>query len=96
MSADEQVTVRENDSKSQFEVTVDGHDAYVTFTRDDHAITFDHTFVPPALEGRGIAGQLAKHGLEYAREHGLAVVPQCPYIRSYIERHPEYQDLVEK
>jgi predicted GNAT family acetyltransferase len=73
---------------------VEGEDAFVTFSREGDQIAFLHTLVPPAIEGRGIAGQLARHGLEYARENGLRVLPRCPYIRTYIDRHPEYQDLV--
>jgi predicted GNAT family acetyltransferase len=66
----------------------------VTFKRDPGRISFLHTYVPPELEGRGIAGQLARYALEHARANRLAVVPHCPYVRAYIDRHPEYQDLV--
>jgi predicted GNAT family acetyltransferase len=59
-------------------------------------IIFTHTGVPSALEGRGIGSALAKAGLEYARAQGMAVVPLCPFVRSYIERKPEYQPLVQK
>ena len=50
--------------------------------------------MPAALEGRGIGGALAKAGLEFARANHLQVVPLCPFVRSYIERKPEYQPLV--
>ncbi len=59
-------------------------------------IVFTHTGVPPALEGRGIGSALAKTGLEYARANNLEVVPLCSFVRGYIERKPEYQDLVHK
>lgn len=91
---DELPAIRLNEEAKQFEVTVDDRLAVVTFTRGDGSISYDHTLVPPELEGRGIAGRLAKHALDYARESGLAVVPRCPYVRAYIERHPEYADLV--
>lgn len=94
MATGQEPAIRMKDDPQQFEVTVDGRLAYVTFTRDEGRITFHHTFVPPELEGRGIAGRLAKHALDYAREAGLAVVPRCPYVRAYIDRHPEYADLV--
>ncbi|MGH2634003.1 MAG: GNAT family N-acetyltransferase [Tepidiformaceae bacterium] len=43
-----------------------------------------------------MAGRLAVAGLDYARANGLRVIASCPYVHSYIERHPEYQDLVTK
>ena len=52
--------------------------------------------MPEQLEGRGIASKLAKTALDYSRAEGLTVVPLCPFIASYIERHPEYADLVGK
>lgn len=88
--------VRRNDDQNRFEVEVDGHIAELTFRRRGDVIHYTHTGVPKALEGRGIAGRLATAALEYARDEGLSVVPDCPYVRGYIEKHPEYQDLVRK
>ncbi len=86
--------IRRDDTDSRFEVVLDGQRAELSFTRLGDHITFHHTRVPKALEGQGIAGRMAHDALEYARAEGLRVEPQCPYVRSYIERHPEYQDLV--
>ncbi len=55
---------------------------------------FTHTEVPPVFEGQGVAGKLVRTALEHARAAGLAVWPVCPFVRSYIRRHPEFQDLV--
>lgn len=57
-------------------------------------IAFLHTEVPESFRGPGIAGALARAGLEFAREQKLGVVPYCPFVRSYIKRHPEYEALV--
>ncbi|MCK9518734.1 MAG: N-acetyltransferase [Dehalococcoidia bacterium] len=95
MATGADATIRKNEDKRRFEVMVDGQEAYLTFADDSTRLWLLHTFVPPPLEGRGIAGRLAKHGLEYARENGLAVVPLRPYVLACIERHPDYQDLVE-
>lgn len=46
------------------------------------------------FQGAGLAGELAKASLDDARARHLAVVPTCPYIRSWIDRHPGYADLV--
>ena len=85
-----------NIEESRFEVQQDGHLAELDYNLSGTAITFTHTGVPPALEGRGIGGLLAKAGLDYARQHHLDVVPLCPFVRSYIERKPEYQSMVKQ
>jgi predicted GNAT family acetyltransferase len=56
-------------------------------------IDMRHTEVPAALEGRGVANELARAALDYAREKKLRVIPTCPFVRSYIRRHPQYADL---
>jgi uncharacterized protein len=86
--------VRNNESESRYETTVDGHVSVVEYHREGKRITFTHTIVDEALEGRGIAGAMVKHALEDAKTHGLEVVPQCQYVARYIERHPEYQNIV--
>lgn len=53
-----------------------------------------HTEVDPAFEGRGIAGAMARHILEEARAASSRVTAKCPFIRSWLERHPEYDDMV--
>lgn len=83
-----------NESENRFETNIDGHRAVVEYRdRGDHW-TIVHTFVPPHLEGRGIAAALTKTLLDYAREKGIKVRPICPYAVSYIKRHPEYEDIV--
>jgi predicted GNAT family acetyltransferase len=55
---------------------------------------FTHTFVPDALRGRGIAAVLVRTALEEARRTGRRVVPRCSYVAEFIQRHPEFRDLV--
>ncbi len=90
----EPVSVHNNREANRFEVKKDGELAELDYQLQDDRIIFTHTGVPDSLEGQGIGGALAKAGLTYAREHNLQVVPLCPFVRSYIERKPEYQDLV--
>ena len=68
--------------------------AIADYVIDGSTITFTHTEVPAALEGRGIASQLIKFALTDARERGLTVMPQCSFVHDYIERHPEWRDLL--
>jgi predicted GNAT family acetyltransferase len=91
-------TVTHQPDQSRFAVMQDGETAELTYRggADGEPIVFTHTGVPAALEGRGIGSALAKAGLEYARANNLEVVPLCSFVRSYIERKPEYQDLVRK
>ena len=86
--------VIDNEAKSQFEIHLEGEVAVLQYIRRNGRAIYVHTGVPLALEGHGIAGQLARHALDDARARGLKVVPRCPYVRAYIERHPEYADLV--
>lgn len=86
--------VHNNEIEHRFEIEAGGELAILTYMREEGRIVYVHTSVPAPLEGHGIAGQLAMHALEYARAEGLLVAPLCPYIRGYIERHPEYEDLV--
>lgn len=86
--------IRHNESESRFETTVDGETAVVEYYVEGDTITYTHTIVPEPIGGRGIAQQLAKSALDHARGNNLKIVPQCSFIRTYIQRHPEYEDLV--
>lgn len=86
--------IHDNTQRHQFELTVDGRHARAEYVIDGDVITFTHTIVPPALEGRGIASRLIRHGLSEARARGLRVVPQCPFVAAYIRKHPEWADLL--
>jgi predicted GNAT family acetyltransferase len=90
-----EVVVNNNETSSRFEAQVAGHTAFIEYRRASKEITFLHSYVPASLEGYGIGGQLARAGLEFARNAGLKVVALCPFVRSYILRHSEYSDLVE-
>jgi predicted GNAT family acetyltransferase len=88
------VAVTNNTADHRFEVTVGGLTGLITYVRFPDRIVYNHTEVPPALEGRGLAAKLAKTALDFARDNHLLVVPNCSYVASYIQKHPEYQDLV--
>ena len=82
-------------TRSRFELEEMGETAYLEFDLDSAGwITLLHTEVPDALRGRGIAGELAKTGLEYARDNQLKVDVVCPLVANYISKHPEFQPLV--
>jgi predicted GNAT family acetyltransferase len=81
----------------RYEVRLDGVVAgFVVYHRIGGRIYLVHTEVDPAFEGKGIGSALAKGVLDAERAAGEPVVPLCPFIRGYIDRHPDYADVVDK
>ena len=85
-----------NEATHRFELTVDGETAFAEYNLLHDALVLPHTVTPPALEGRGIGSALAKAALSYARLNHLKVKPFCPFMAGYIQKHPEWQDLVHR
>ncbi|XVV01300.1 GNAT family N-acetyltransferase [Actinosynnema sp. CA-248983] len=82
------VTVSDNRELSRFEVHLDGQlGGFAEYTLEPGRIVFTHTEV--AVEGKGLGSVLVKQALAEVRARGLEVVPQCPFVRGYLERHPE-------
>jgi predicted GNAT family acetyltransferase len=87
--------VVDNPEAGRFEVVVDGEVAgYAQYRRTKSAVAFTHTVVDPRFEGRGLGSVLARGALDATRAAGSSVLPFCPFIRGYIQRHPAYLDLV--
>jgi predicted GNAT family acetyltransferase len=86
--------VLNNEAESRFETHIGGKMAFLTYRRSAQEIAFTHAEVPAELEGRGISSQVVHTALEFAREHGLTLVPQCPFVAWYIRQHQEYAGLV--
>lgn len=86
--------VRDNKAEQEFELDVRGHRAVAAYQMEDDRIVFTHTLVPHAIEGKGVGSKLIRAALDSARDQGLKVVPQCPFVAVYIDRHPEYRDLI--
>ena len=85
----------DNTTQRRFEMTIDGTVAFVEYApRAGNRLELIHTKVPQSLAGRGVGSRLAKAVLEQAQQRGVGVVPTCEFIASYIERHPEFRDLV--
>lgn len=86
--------VRDNPARSRFELDADGYLAFSDYRRDGAVLTISHTEVPAAIGGKGIGSKLVRGVLDLIRAEGLKVVPRCSFVRAYIERHPEYRDLL--
>ena len=78
-----------NEARSRFELEDDGAIAFIDARRSGDTMTLVHTEVPEAFEGRGIGSRLVRGALAYIRDNGLDVVPQCPFVASYLKRHPD-------
>jgi len=87
------VSIEHQPARGRFVTVVDGLECEVEYQRDGPRVVFTHTGVPSRLEGRGIAAALVRRALEWARAEHLQVVPACSYVRVYLQRHPEYQEL---
>ena len=81
--------VTDNPSANRFELTIDGHLAELVYRVDGDQLVLVHTGVPEALEGRGLGGTLVRAALERAGRDGLTIVPQCPFARGWLEKHPD-------
>jgi predicted GNAT family acetyltransferase len=88
------VAVIHNEEAHRFEAQVDGLRALMNYRRFPDHIVLTHTEVPPPLEGHGLAGQVARTALEFARANQLRVVPLCRYVADYLRKHAEYHDLL--
>lgn len=83
-----------NEADKQFELTVEGHKALIAYDIRNGSIALLHTEVPAAIEGRGVAAAIVEKTLNYIEEQGLRLVPLCPYVQSYLKKHPEWNRLV--
>jgi len=83
-----------NPAQHRYELVVDGHLAATYYKLSDGVITFIHTEVPKELGGKGVGSQLIKGALDQVRVDGLKVIPECPFVKAYIDKHPEYADLL--
>ncbi len=88
--------VRDNPALGRFEVASGGAVAFVEYRRaGDGRIALLHTEVPEALSGQGVGSKLVRGTLDAVRAEGLKVVPRCEFVAAYVERHPEYRDLLD-
>ncbi|WP_248961638.1 GNAT family N-acetyltransferase [Sphaerisporangium perillae] len=91
------VEVADNPGADRYEITVGGRLAgFAEYRRRPGRIVFTHTEVGDEFEGQGLGSRLIGDALDAARAAGVSVVPVCPFVARYIERHPEYGDLVAK
>jgi uncharacterized protein len=95
MAATERIEVVDAPERDRYELSIDGEVVGFTAYRSRPGlIAFIHTEVDARLEGRGLGDRLIRFALEDARARGLAVLPFCPFVKAFIERHREFEALV--
>ena len=94
-AADGEIEVRDNPDESRYEIRIDGDlGGFAVYRLKPDRIVFIHTEIDDRYEGHGLGGRLARAALDDVRARGLGVEPRCPFIRAWIEDHPDYADLV--
>lgn len=89
------ISVAEDGGQSRFEIRVDGELAgFTTYEQREGAYAFLHTEIDPAYEGRGLGSRLIGDTLDQVRDRGASIQPHCSFVRGFVERHPDYLDLV--
>jgi predicted GNAT family acetyltransferase len=97
MAGDRSVDVVHDEDEARFVARIDGVFAgasYYWYRRGRMVLI--HTETHPEFEGRGVGSSLTRMALDAAREHDEMVVPLCPFVEGYIDRHEEYADLLDK
>ena len=86
--------VRDHKAQNRFELDVEGAMAFANYRLAPSTVIITHTETPPSLRGRGIASELVRGALQLIRADGLKVVAACGFVIDYLQKHPEYADLV--
>jgi predicted GNAT family acetyltransferase len=86
--------VLDNPADSRYEMKLEGGTAFIDYKVSGNVRTLTHAEVPVALRGGGVAAKLTGGALQLARSQGIKVIPRCPYIVTFMQRHPEFNDLL--
>jgi len=86
-------SVQHHPERARFELMREGKVAFAEYEQREDIVVLTHTWVPPEMRGGGVAGLLVREALIWAREQKKKVVPQCSYVETYLQRHPEFADL---
>jgi predicted GNAT family acetyltransferase len=94
-TSDQPVSVADRPDRDRYEIELNGERVgLLSYRRAGEIITYRHTETEPSVGGRGLGSALVRFALDDARARGFRVIPACPFVASFIVRHPEYEDLV--
>lgn len=93
----ENLQVVNNEAERRFEIVLEDGTAFIKYARKGEDIyNLYHTEVPEQFAGKGVGSALAKGTLEYIKAEGKQIIPTCPFVKAYLKRHSEYQELVKE
>ena len=90
------MNVKDNKELNRFETEIDGHQAFVEYSVKPGIVVLEHTEVDKALGGKGVGSELIEAVLLQIELRGLKVIPECGFIKKYIEKHSEWESIVYK
>jgi predicted GNAT family acetyltransferase len=90
----EDAKLRVDATAKRLELAVDGGTAFIEYKLSGHTLFLIHTEVPKELEGKGVGSAIILKALQYAKENGYEIVPLCPFVQTYLERHKEWKAIV--
>lgn len=82
-----EIILNNNEQAQRFETRIDGQLAYLEYKVSGDTIYLTHLFVPPSLRGQGIAAEITRQAIASINAQGLEIVPVCPYVITYMQRH---------
>lgn len=94
MENNQEGTFKVNKEQNQFELHRDGHVAFLEYIGEGKKIYLTHTEAPEALRGTGAAAELVRGALQYSKENKLTVVPSCSYVANYVNKNPEWREVL--
>lgn len=90
-------TVEHDKKYQQFSIALGEEEAELAYaTPAEKVLDFTHTYVPEDARGNGVANELIKEGFKYAEENGYRIIATCPAVKTYLQRHPEYNRLLKE
>lgn len=78
----------------RFVIYIYDKEAFVEYNTTEDVLNLYHTYTEPELRGKGLAAQVVRAAIEFAKENNLKVVPTCSYVQAFIKRNDEYKELV--
>jgi uncharacterized protein len=88
------MSIVDNTALSRFEYDVEGRAAFINYRRAGNVVSLTHAEVPTELEGRGVGSFMVRGTLDLIRGRGEKVIPACSFVEAFVQRHPDYQDLL--
>jgi predicted GNAT family acetyltransferase len=93
MKPNTNIEITNKTDNHQFETLVDGHKGELVYRLREDKIYLMHTWVPDEIGNRGIAAALALHALKYAESNDLEIVIYCPFVKAFVQRHPNWKEM---